>query len=146
MVLRGPHLLEYAVKLRKEYGYGFDVTLPGLRMWDISRPDWIEYVQKSELTFPGKRVLGSQMLTDFAANFENYIKVRTVLPILRVEQALRNENARAPCSKKSWDRCLGKASSPSTALVGRSNAGRPCTSSTPATSRSVRPPVHPYSH
>lgn len=34
---------------RMKYGYAFSSTIPGLRLIDISRPDWLEYIQKSKL-------------------------------------------------------------------------------------------------
>lgn len=42
-------MLDYMTSLSKEYGIGFTITQPfGIRLIDISRPDLIEYVQKSE--------------------------------------------------------------------------------------------------
>ncbi|PWN54133.1 cytochrome P450 [Violaceomyces palustris] len=40
--------LEEHVRLFQRYGYGYTITIPGLgRIIDISRPDWIEHVQKT---------------------------------------------------------------------------------------------------
>ncbi|EPQ31816.1 cytochrome p450 oxidoreductase [Pseudozyma flocculosa PF-1] len=43
--------LGYQVYAQKKYGYGNTHTLPGLgRLIDISRPDWIEHVQKTQFS------------------------------------------------------------------------------------------------
>ncbi|EGG11203.1 cytochrome P450 monooxygenase [Melampsora larici-populina 98AG31] len=46
--------LEWAATLRIKHGPGWSCTFPGLRLIDISKPEWIEYVQKT--------------------NFSNYVK------------------------------------------------------------------------
>ncbi|KAG0149237.1 hypothetical protein CROQUDRAFT_689445 [Cronartium quercuum f. sp. fusiforme G11] len=48
------NLLEWAAQLERIYGPGVSLTLPRLRLIEISRPDWIEHVQKT--------------------NFQNYVK------------------------------------------------------------------------
>ncbi|KAA1089201.1 Cytochrome P450 52A3 [Puccinia graminis f. sp. tritici] len=47
-------VLEFLTNNGLKYGLGFSFTLPGLRVVDISKPEWIEYIQKT--------------------NFENYVK------------------------------------------------------------------------
>ncbi|KAG0139498.1 hypothetical protein CROQUDRAFT_726558 [Cronartium quercuum f. sp. fusiforme G11] len=48
------YLLEWAAQKERIYGLGYSVTLPRMRLIEISRPDWIEHVQKT--------------------NFQNYVK------------------------------------------------------------------------
>ncbi|KAI8451352.1 cytochrome P450 [Phakopsora pachyrhizi] len=54
VVVNSRNLLEWAAKKQRKYGLGYSVTMPGLRVIEISRPDWIEHVQKT--------------------NFQNYVK------------------------------------------------------------------------
>ncbi|EGG03077.1 cytochrome P450 monooxygenase [Melampsora larici-populina 98AG31] len=54
VILNSRSLLEWNSRKERTYGLGFSVTLPGMRLIEISRPDWIEHVQKT--------------------NFQNYVK------------------------------------------------------------------------
>eukprot|EP01117_Protostelium_nocturnum_P008712 TRINITY_DN3122_c0_g1_i1.p1 TRINITY_DN3122_c0_g1~~TRINITY_DN3122_c0_g1_i1.p1 ORF type:complete len:512 (+),score=127.97 TRINITY_DN3122_c0_g1_i1:48-1583(+) len=56
-------LLEVFVNWRKTYGLGGTFTLPFFRIIDISKPDWIEYVQKT--------------------NFKNYVKGETSSAVMK---------------------------------------------------------------
>lgn len=54
VILNSHSMLEWNSRKERTYGLGFSVTLPGMRLIEISRPDWIEHVQKT--------------------NFQNYVK------------------------------------------------------------------------
>lgn len=54
VVFNSRNLLEWAAQKTLIHGVGYSVTMPGLRLIEISRPDWIEHVQKT--------------------NFQNYVK------------------------------------------------------------------------
>ncbi|KAI5480060.1 cytochrome P450 monooxygenase [Pseudohyphozyma bogoriensis] len=50
-VRQGPRGLEWAYNLHKQWGDGFSITLPGVRVIDIStRPDWLEHIQKTKFS------------------------------------------------------------------------------------------------
>ncbi|PLW13866.1 hypothetical protein PCASD_19708 [Puccinia coronata f. sp. avenae] len=54
VILNSQNLLEWAAQKTLIHGVGYSVTMPGLRLIEITRPDWIEHVQKT--------------------NFQNYVK------------------------------------------------------------------------
>ncbi|KAH9824354.1 cytochrome P450 [Melampsora americana] len=54
VILNSRCILEWGAKITRLYGPGTTLTLPGTRLIEISRPEWIEYVQKT--------------------NFNNYVK------------------------------------------------------------------------
>jgi hypothetical protein len=59
--------------------------MPGLRLIEITRPDWIEHVQKSTSYVQvclvsssfAERKLTEKSICTYLANFQNYVKVRT---------------------------------------------------------------------
>ncbi|KAH8920377.1 cytochrome P450 [Atractiella rhizophila] len=61
---------EYSLANLRKRGYGTATTLPGIRVIDISKPEWIEYVQKGSPShfYPIK---DSEF---YQANFDNYPK------------------------------------------------------------------------
>ena len=54
MISRGDRILELFMEWKGKYGLGSTFTLPFFRLIDISKPEWIEYIQKT--------------------NFKNYVK------------------------------------------------------------------------
>lgn len=52
------HPLELGMTRHLNFGPGWSVTMPGLRIIDISKPQWLEHIQKSEpyMPFPAAAV------------------------------------------------------------------------------------------
>ncbi|KNZ55026.1 hypothetical protein VP01_278g6 [Puccinia sorghi] len=65
VILNSRNLLEWAAQKTLLHGVGYSVTMPGLRLIEITRPDWIEHVQKS-MFFTCRN--------HCPANFQNYVK------------------------------------------------------------------------
>lgn len=74
--------LEACTRMALKYGPGFSITVPGVRIIDISKPEWLEYIQKSRLLIhlsPQKVKSLISLVLSFqnnTANFDNYEKVR----------------------------------------------------------------------
>jgi len=50
MIKNRARVLEDVTIKTLKHGPGFSMTLPGTRLVDVSKPEWLEYIQKSKLS------------------------------------------------------------------------------------------------
>ncbi|KAH9450497.1 hypothetical protein MJO29_009815 [Puccinia striiformis f. sp. tritici] len=62
MIANRSRFLEGITRIALKFGPGFSFTLPGKRMIDVSKPEWVEYIQKT--------------------NFNNYVKGPMIYPAM----------------------------------------------------------------
>ncbi|POW11901.1 hypothetical protein PSTT_04971 [Puccinia striiformis] len=68
MITNRGRVLEETTRTVLEFGPGLSFTVPGNRIMDVSKPEWVEYIQKKSL-HPNH-----SPMVFFVANFNNYIK------------------------------------------------------------------------
>jgi len=62
------HPLELGMTRHLNFGPGWSVTMPGLRIIDISKPEWLEHIQKTNFEYYVKGSLFRSVMTDVFGN------------------------------------------------------------------------------
>ncbi|KAH9445184.1 hypothetical protein Pst134EA_017828 [Puccinia striiformis f. sp. tritici] len=68
VILNSRNLLEWAAQKTLVHGVGYSVTMPGMRLIEITRPDWIEHVQKTNFQNYVKGSLFQEVMSDVFGN------------------------------------------------------------------------------